>query len=161
MSRTAAALAELDPTVVAARFWPRVQRLGSADCWEWLGQRRPTGYGVFNGARIPQAAHRVSFWLASGEVPETVLHSCDNPPCVNPAHLSAGTQPENLADMRRKGRGTVPPRTRLRERCKRGHDLAVTRYHGTGDCSVCARLRARQHRAATPRVLRAIGRRLR
>jgi hypothetical protein len=89
------------------RFWPRVDRSG--DCWEWRGGRIPQGYGAvwINGQNHP--AHRVAWELTVGPIPPglMVLHRCDNPPCVNPAHLWLGTQADNMADKVRKGRAAV------------------------------------------------------
>ncbi len=91
-------------------FWSKVSVTDTQGCWEWQGTRLPTGYGRFKSQGATFYAHRFSYSLRNGPIPprEVVLHSCDNPPCVNPAHLSAGSQAENLRDMRRKGRGANP-----------------------------------------------------
>jgi hypothetical protein len=72
------------------------------DCWEWRGNRNNRGYGKLGKIY----AHRVAYELASGPIPSglEVMHSCDNPPCCNPAHLSVGTHADNMQDMARKGR---------------------------------------------------------
>jgi hypothetical protein len=95
------------------RFWDKV-RVGSADkCWEWQGARYPNGYGfLFAGSLYGRnvryvKAHRLSWEIANGEVPEgfCVLHHCDNPPCVNPAHLYVGTRADNARDRGVRNRG--------------------------------------------------------
>ena len=74
------------------------------ECWEWQGRKDKGGYGRLD-ARL---AHRVAWELLEGPIPENlcVLHSCDNPSCVNPYHLFLGTQKDNVADMIAKGRGS-------------------------------------------------------
>lgn len=71
-------------------------------CWEWNGDRNPAGYGIVLG----KLAHRVEYERAKGHIKPglVLLHGCDNPPCVNPAHLRPGTRAENTADMYAKKR---------------------------------------------------------
>lgn len=75
-------------------------------CWLWTRYRTPHGYGRVAYKSKAELAHRVSWFLANGPIPDGmgVLHSCDNPPCVNPAHLFLGTSLDNNADCRSKGR---------------------------------------------------------
>lgn len=89
-----------------ADFWSRVQRGEAADCWPWTGARTGGGYGAACIAGRSTTAHRLAFEFSGGKLQplQVVMHSCDNPPCCNPAHLRAATQRQNLADMHSKGR---------------------------------------------------------
>lgn len=94
------------------RFWGKVERRGPDECWWWQAAK-VAGYGVLNVGRIRDGtrrmvkAHRVSWQMSIGPIPKgmLVLHRCDNPSCVNPSHLFIGTNRDNVADMRSKGRG--------------------------------------------------------
>lgn len=87
-----------------ARFWQKIEKAGPDDCWLWRGTLSPKGYGIF--ARKGYRAHRISFFISTGTDPlgKLICHRCDNPPCVNPAHLFMGTDLDNLTDMAAKGR---------------------------------------------------------
>lgn len=94
---------------ISERFWAKVIVRGPDECWVWQGARVRGRYGVVGrGGKYGSNcyAHRLSFELAFGAVPVglSVLHRCDNPPCVNPAHLFLGTQADNIRDMDLKGR---------------------------------------------------------
>ena len=74
-------------------------------CWEWQGAKSH-GYGAIMRNRQRLRVHRLSYELWCGPIPEGMVmrHSCDNPSCVNPAHLEPGTQAENIQDIVVRGR---------------------------------------------------------
>lgn len=84
--------------------------LPAGACWPWQGSRNTYGYGRISegkrGSCVALMAHRLSWEIHRGAIPDgmNVLHSCDNPPCVNPGHLFLGSQADNVADMVAKGR---------------------------------------------------------
>lgn len=97
-------------TRLISRMFQRVDRQSQDQCWEWNGRRDSNGYGRIDMKGVPRLAHRFIFELVNGWSPKAVCHTCDNPPCCNPAHLWAGDQAANVADMISKGRRNVPIR---------------------------------------------------
>jgi hypothetical protein len=91
-------------------FWRKYDIRGEDECWPWKNDLAidEKGYAHAMLARWHTTAHRISFALANGlspsEVPPAVMHNCDYRRCGNPKHLVGGTQAQNLADMRAKGR---------------------------------------------------------
>ena len=96
-------------------------------CWEWQGSKR-NGYGRMiigsrtDGTRKTVSTHRLSYELHYGEIPQgmEICHKCDNPCCINPDHLFAGTRQDNVDDRERKGRNNPPkgekhPKAKLTE----------------------------------------------
>lgn len=93
------------------RFWTYVKVAGPDDCWKWTAAKtKRMGHGYFNikinGEFKQIGAHKVSLMIQGINIPAgmCVMHACDNPWCVNPAHLSVGTYHDNTQDMINKGR---------------------------------------------------------
>ena len=126
-----------------ARFWAKVDKANGpvhplyGQCWLWTSYRNSGGYGRFDYARIRTVAHRVAWEIhAQRSIPAGmfICHRCDNPPCVNPAHLFLGTPHDNSMDAIAKGR-LIGPRAPARGA-----------HHGRAkltDASVAAILRSR------------------
>ena len=90
-----------------ARFWSHVDVQGPDDYWTWK-RARSHGYGRFKIAGRMLTASRVAFEITHGPLGDAeARHTCDNPPCCNPAHLVAGTHAQNMADMAARGRSST------------------------------------------------------
>lgn len=98
-------------------------------CWLWGGSRRR--YGTVKIGGVTRKAHRVSWEMAHGPIPEglMVLHHCDVPACVNPDHLFIGTHLDNMADAVRKGRHKTPPPCPAEKRA-RGERNGMVKHPG-------------------------------
>lgn len=121
------------------RFWEKVDQGEADECWPWTASTDRYGYGQFHVDGRSLRAHRVSYELANGAIPEgrLVMHTCDNPPCVNPAHLVLGTAAENMQDKVRKGRQSNGRERRTH--CPKGHPLDVVRSCGRRKCRGCGK----------------------
>lgn len=102
------------------RFWQRIIKNSSDECWQWDGCKNAFGYGTIRAEGKTFLAHRFSFKLAHGKLPNglCICHTCDNPECCNPKHLFAATHDDNMKDRKRKGHyrdihGENHPRARL------------------------------------------------
>lgn len=93
-------------------FWSKVDK--SADCWNWRAYKDRDGYGIFGIKHLAQfKAHRLSLMLSGVAIPKgyVVMHHCDNPSCVNSAHLKPATVAENNKDKQNKRRQSFPKGT--------------------------------------------------
>lgn len=127
---------------IEKRFWHKVDKTG--DCWLWLGHKSSKGYGGVQVDGLSKKAHRVAYELVNGPIPEGLYacHTCDNPSCVNPAHIFLGTQHENMADMVAKGR--LVSANERKAHCKHGHEFTPENTHmykGWRECRACRKNR--------------------
>lgn len=118
----------------------------NSGCFLWLGVLQKDGYGTLTNGGRPLLAHRAAWEVAFGVPPadKYVLHKCDVPWCVNPAHLYIGTQFDNMRDAVQRRRHCNSKKTH----CKRGHELAgenLYEYTNKGRPARCCR---RCHNAA-------------
>jgi hypothetical protein len=145
------ALAEARTRDLAERFREKVRKAPDGGCWEWTGSKDVNGYGRImvkrdDGQYIPILAHRLSWKLSRGPIPEGqgVLHYCDTPACVRPDHLFLGDARANAQDAASKDRTTFGernPMAKLTEeqaieiarRCQAGEN----QYRIASDYGVC------------------------
>lgn len=162
---------------LSVRFWAKVNKEPgqgpNGDCWEWQGASDKRGYGSFPAIRPEEGfntrrAHTVSYLLAKGPTNGlNVCHSCDNPRCVNPAHLWLGTQLQNMRDASQKGRMLQPQRRvsetvqrAIRESSGRYADIAHKFNVSTGIVSLIKnnnypdRVRRQAHKGRPPKFTR-------
>jgi hypothetical protein len=128
------------------RFWTRVLPVDSG-CWEWQGRCSPYGHFARGGRHSTVGAHQFAYERFVGSIPKglSVLHRCDNPPCVRPEHLFLGTNQDNTADMVAKGRarGACGARSAnaRKTHCPKGHEYSAANTivnRGSRRCRICA-----------------------
>lgn len=138
---------------VVDRLAARTERVG--DCLVWTGCRDRDGYGWITINYEQLYVHRVAWALKHGPIPDgmQVLHACDNPPCLNTAHLFLGTNLDNIADKVAKGRSRNQNQNKTH--CPAGHPydrdntyLDPTRH--ARHCRACMRQRSRPRRRRRP-----------
>lgn len=131
---------ELDPEHLVRRLMNRVL-VQDSGCWEWQGARNWAGYGGLTIAGGTCAAHVIAYILANGDKPSRgydVMHTCDNPPCINPEHLVRGTRSDNMKDCSRKGRskayrGGLPGERNGQAKLTEAAVVAIRRRAATGE----------------------------
>jgi hypothetical protein len=120
-------------------------------CWEWQGRKNDNGYGMLTVDGVETYAHRHFFALEHGPIPEGMkaCHTCDNPPCVNPAHLFLGTTRDNAVDASAKGRTRNGRRDKTH--CPHGHPYAgenlIVTSKGHRVCRTCQKATKAKYRA--------------
>lgn len=115
------------------RFWSLVAK-ADGQCWEWRGAKTNQGYGTFARTHGTRVAHRISWELTRGPIPDglTIDHLCRNRGCVNPSHLEPVTNRENVL----RGEGITAHLARTTA-CAKGHPKSENRRKGHPGCEVC------------------------
>ena len=134
---------------VKERFWEKIDKDGPTvyehlgPCWVWTACITKKGYGHFTvKVGDSDTAHRISWRLAWGEIPEdlSILHRCDNPPCVRPDHLFLGTAKDNMQDAARKKRTAIGERNGMAKssnaKVKQIRELYATGKYSQKDISL-------------------------
>ncbi|MFW0772494.1 hypothetical protein ACLRGI_04930 [Paenarthrobacter nitroguajacolicus] len=128
------------------RFWAKTPKAGAEECWEWTGRRDDDGYGQLRVGPAQIRAHRFSYELHNGPTDLLVRHRCNNPPCVNPAHVEPGDHQDNMDDRMAAGNYDYPT-------CRRGHPWteASTAWQGPDrkhrTCKICRRMTPAERKA--------------
>lgn len=118
------------------RFMEKVQK--TSNCWIWTAYKNRHGYGQFAVDRKPVAAHRWIYEYYFGPLMDSYcLHRCNNTSCVNPLHLEAGTQSDNMMHCASSGRHM----NSRKSHCNKGHLLTGVDVRGDRYCMTCNRFR--------------------
>lgn len=116
------------------------------DCWNWTFGKDKNGYGQCQDARTAKdlgvtRAHQLAWVVHSGPIPVGmyVCHTCDNPSCINPAHLFLGTCNDNVQDMMKKGRYKHPTQCGYTGKLTKEDKIKIMEFKGNESCFVTAK----------------------
>jgi hypothetical protein len=130
-----------------SKFWSKVNKHGPTlvkrlgPCWLWTGATDKDGYGQSFFMGIQHKAHRVAWFLETGEWPiPQGCHKCDNPSCVRFSHIFQGTPKNNTDDMVAKGRASFL-RGAWKTHCKHGHQRTSENVNEHNACILCVQAR--------------------
>lgn len=126
------------------RFWKKVDKKEPDECWEWKGGiRGKNGYGAFKYEGKTASAHKVSYLISNGEIPDGMLvcHTCDNRKCVNPKHLFLGSHQDNYDDAIQKGRIVQQSKWNLKDL----KHPSLSTYDRGCRCDSCKALKAKKN----------------
>lgn len=135
-----------NPIPAEQRFMDSFIPEPNSGCWIWTEKTTSIGYGRLSVDGKATYAHRYSFELFKSKIPSGlfILHSCHNPPCVNPAHLRHGTAADNMKDRSDAGRHPNQKKTH----CPAGHDLKAAgkiNSQGSRVCIICNKNASRRY----------------
>jgi hypothetical protein len=131
---------------IKSRLFDRVERIPESGCWIWMGYIAKNGYGQIGIGYKLDLTHRVSYVLHKGEIPKGLVidHLCDVRCCINPDHLEAVTNGENISRTYKRGKKTHWRKQQTH--CKRGHEFTeenTRKSNGRRHCRECSRMRKR------------------
>ena len=133
--------------LIKARFWSKVAVLNKNQCWLWKSALAPNGYGKFSINNYPCSAHRISFEICKGIIPEELVidHICRNRSCVNPSHLRAVTYRINNIE----NSDSVAAKNINKTHCAQGHeyskDNTKIRKSKARECRICIKTWKQNH----------------
>ena len=142
------------PVSTEKRLMKKVIKNALTGCWEFVGSRLPSGYGILWNGNRPEGAHRIAYRLFIEDIPNglEVDHKCNNRSCVNPDHLCLLSHKDNI----RKSASIMGENFR-KTHCKRGHPLSGENLFiaksGSRQCRECMKLHARNAKARKKHAL--------
>jgi hypothetical protein len=126
-------------------FWNFVDKKSNEECWNWKQRCNNAGYGKFSYYGKHFLAHRLSYQFTKGDIPNGMMicHKCDNPACVNPNHLYAGTDKDNSRDRKNRARCGSSNLRKIKQIFNDDHCLLIMKLskEGLTKTEICERLK--------------------
>jgi hypothetical protein len=133
-------------TPAIERFWRSVDTTDPDGCWPWMRGTDAYGYGSLMVDGKTTKAHRYSYWLMTGQMPDTLDHLCRNRLCVNPAHLEPTSRGENVL----RGTGFAAANA-AKTTCPNGHQYDYAEPGGSRRCKACRNAKRRERHSRLQR----------